>query len=185
MLIRKLLPDERPDFAFHLKGLAPADRRFRFAHGTVSDDWIDTYVGGIDPDDLILGVFDGPRLVGAAHVAFSDAVAEVGVSVDPAHRSAGIGAELFKRAIRWARNRGAERLYTLCLADNRAMIRLAGKLGMEVTRDSGTAEAYLALDPPDLLTVADEMSSGLDTIMTDWTDAWRACHRALLPGGKI
>ncbi len=185
MLVRKLTEPERALFIDHLKHLAPSDRRFRFAHGTVSDLWIESYGAGIDAADLILGVFDGNHLVGAAHVAFSNEVAEVGVSVDPAYRSRGIGADLFRRAIRWARNRGAERLYTLCLSDNTAMLVLARKLGMDIHRDSGTAEAYLALDPPDLVTVADEMASGIDTLVADWADVMLACNRALLPGGKI
>ena len=186
MLIRKLLISERGLFARHLKALPSPDRRFRFAHAGVTDTWIDAYVDQISDDDLILGVFDdADALVGAAHVAFAGSVAEVGVSVDPRFRAKGIGADLFRRAIRWARNRRAERLYTLCLSDNAAMCVLARKLGMDIHRDSGTAEAYLALDPPDMVTVTDEVSSGIDTFVHDWADVMRLCQKALLPGGKI
>lgn len=181
MPIRKLLTHERPLFVGHLKRLTPSDRRFRFAHAHVSDDVIDRYVAGIDVDDLILGCFTDEHLVGAAHVAFAGDLAEVGVSVDPEHRAKGIGAELFQRAARWARNRHAERLYTLCQSDNRAMMALAAKLGMTIHRESGTAEAFLVLAPPDLLTVSDELSVGMHTVFRDWADVMRTCRGVWLP----
>ena len=110
MLHRKLLVEERGIFAQHLKRLAPTDRQFRFAHSRINDEWIDKYVAGIADDDMILGCFDGDALVGAAHVAFSGPVAEVGISVDSHYRAQGVGAELIRRAVRWTRNRRAERL---------------------------------------------------------------------------
>lgn len=179
MLIRKLHLHERLLFAEHLKRLPANDRQFRFAHAHVSDEVIDRYVSQIAGDDLILGCFIDDRLVGGVHVAFADDIAEVGVSVDPEQRAQGIGAELFRRASHWARNRRAQKLYTLCQADNRAMMALATKLGMDIHRESGTAEAFLALDPPDLVTVSDELSVGMHTMLTDWADLVRTCHGVL------
>lgn len=179
MLIRKLHLHERLLFAEHLKRLPANDRQFRFAHAHVTDDIIDRYVSGIAGDDLILGCFIEERLVGGVHVAFADDIAEVGVSVEPEHRTQGIGAELFRRASHWARNRRAQKLYTLCQADNRAMMALATKLGMAIHRESGTAEAFLALDPPDLVTVSDELSVGMHTMLTDWADLVRTCQGVL------
>ncbi|MBX9634145.1 MAG: GNAT family N-acetyltransferase [Magnetospirillum sp.] len=176
MLIRKLLIHERPLFVDHLKRLTPHDRQFRFAHAHVSDEIIERYVAGIAADDLILGCFAHGCMVGAAHVAFAGDLAEVGVSVDPDHRTQGIGAELFQRSARWARNRHAGRLYTLCRSDNRSMMALASKQGMTIHRESGTAEAFLALAPPDLLTVSDELSVGMQTVFCDWSDAMRTCR---------
>ena len=175
MLIRKLLLHERPLFVDHLKRLQGADRQFRFAQGHVPDEAIERYVGHIAPEDLILGRFTDERMVGAVHVAFAEDIAEVGVSVDPDHRGQGIGADLFKRAARWARNRHAERLYTLCQSDNRAMVALATKLGMTIHRESGTAEAFLALPPPDLLTVSDELSAGMNGMLREWGEIMRTC----------
>lgn len=183
MLIRKLLLHDRPLFVDHLTRLTGADRQFRFAQANVPDEAIMRYVAGIAADDLILGTFTDERMVGAVHVAFADDIAEVGVSVDPGHRGRGIGADLFKRAARWARNRRAERLYTLCQADNRAMMALATKLGMTIHRESGTAEAFLALPPPDLLTVSDELSAGMDNVWRDWAEVMRTCRSVWLPGG--
>lgn len=182
MLIRKLHAHERLLFGEHLKRLPIADRQYRFAQGHVPDAVIDRYVANIAADDLILGAYAEDRLVGGAHVAFADDIAEVGVSVDAERRDQGIGAELFRRAIAWARNRRADKLYTLCQADNRAMLALAHKLGMVIHRESGTAEAFLTLPPPDLLTVSDELSAGMHTVMRDWADLMRTCRGVWLPG---
>lgn len=191
MLIRKLLNHERVLFADHLKRLPAEDRQFRFARPGVSDHTIDRYVAGIAADDLVLGALagnrvpgegvPGERVVAAVHIAFADDLAELGVSVDADLRSRGLGDELIRRAIRWARNRRVERLYTLCQADNRAMVALATKLGMAIHRESGTAEAYLPLPPPDLLTVSDELAVGLHVALRDWTDLMRA----LLPAARL
>lgn len=181
MLHRKLLIAERNLFREHLKRLSTVDRSFRFAHARVGDDWIDKYVNGIAADDLLLGCFDGGCLVGAAHVAFSGEVAELGISVDPQWRTKGVGAELTRRAVRWARNRRAGKLYTLCQSDNMSMIALARKLGMTIHRESGTAEAFLALPPPDLITVGDELGAEFDGLAHDWLGMVRACQQALLP----
>ncbi|HLO75730.1 MAG TPA: GNAT family N-acetyltransferase [Magnetospirillum sp.] len=179
MHIRKLHLRERPLFAEHLKRLPPNDRQFRFAHAHVTDQVVDSYVARIAPADLILGAFVDDRLVAAVHVAFADDIAEVGVSVDPEQRSRGIAAALFRRASHWARNRRTQRLYTLCQGDNRAMLALANKLGMTIHRESGTAEAFLALDPPDLLTVSDELSVGFHAMLADWADLMHTCRGVL------
>lgn len=181
MLIRKLSSRERPLYADHLKRLEPEDRRFRFAHPRIGDDAIDRYVAAIPVDDLVLGALAEGRLRGAVHLAFAGEMAEVGVSVDADQRSRGLGDELVRRAIRWARNRRAERLYTLCQADNRAMTALATKLGMTIHRESGTAEAYLRLDPPDALTVSDELAIGMHAALNDWAEL----VRALVPVARL
>lgn len=176
MLIRKLHTHERPLFAAHLKRLPATDRQFRFARANVDDGAIDRYVGDIAAEDLILGCLMDDRLVGGVHVAFADDMAEIGLSVDHDRRAQGVGAELFLRASLWARNRRARKLYTLCQADNRAMMALAVKLGMIVHRESGTAEAFLPLAPPDLLTVSDELSVGMHSVWSEWADLMRTCR---------
>ncbi len=176
MPIRRLFAHERPLFAAHLKRLSTDDRRFRFATTSVTDARIDSYVAGIAETDIVLGWLDGEILTGAVHVALDGAVAEIGVSVDAEQRGRGIGADLFHRAIRWARNRGAGRLYTLCLTDNLAMTALARKAGMTVHRESGTAEAFLPLDPPDLVTVSDELGAGVETALHDWAGLLESCR---------
>ncbi len=176
MLIRRLFPHELHRFAAHLKGLSADDRRFRFAHATVSDASIDAYVAGIAAGDVVLAGLVGDDLAGAVHVALGASIAEIGVSVAAAYRGRGLGSDLFTRAVRWARNRGAVRLYTLCLGDNLAMAALARRHGMDLQRESGTAEATLPLPPPDLASVSDE-------VVQDWAALMRSC-RGLWPGAS-
>jgi len=170
MLIRRLYGHESPLFANHLKRLSADDRRLRFARAGASDGWLDAYVAGISPDDLILAAMDGETMVGAAHVALDGTVAEVGVSVDSHHRSGGTGTELLKQAVAFARNRRAEKLYTLCLSENRSMVALARRTGMAVHYTGSEAEAYLDLPPPDSETVGQEVSTGLFAVFHDWAE---------------
>lgn len=170
MLIRRLYAHERRLYGAHLKRLAAADRRLRFASVGMSDERIDAHVDGIDINDLILAAFDGDRVVGAAHVAINGGVAEVGVSVDSDHRTGGTGSDLLRQAVAFARNRRAEKLYTLCLSDNRAMMALARRTGMTLHSEGGEAEAFLDLPPPDAVTLCREASTGLFAVFHDWAE---------------
>jgi len=170
MLIRRLYIHERAAYAAHLKRLSPEDRRLRFARSGVADQVIDDYVATIGVEDLILAAFAEDDLVGAAHVALTGSLAEVGVSVDEGHRTDGIGSKLLRQAAAFARNRRAEKLYTLCLSDNRSMVALARRSGMTVHFEGGEAEAFLELPPPDTVTVTEEISSGLFAVFHDWAE---------------
>ena len=180
MLIRKLHAHERSLYADHLKRLPERDRRLRFASSGASETWIDSYVAGIKDDDLILAVVENDKVVGAVHVAINGAVAEIGISVDSDHRAGGVGAELLTQAIAFARNRRAEKLYTLCLSENRSMVALARRSGMELHCDSGEAEAFLDLPPPDPLTVSQEVQTGLFALFHDWAEMADAYGDALV-----
>lgn len=180
MLIRRLYAHERPLYAEHLKRLSENDRRLRFARAGVSDGWIDGYVAAIAEDDLILAALERDRVAGAAHVALSGALAEVGVSVDSDHRTGGIGSDLLREAVTFARNRRAEKLYTLCLSENRSMMALARRTGMAVHYEGGEAEAFLDLPPPDPLTVGQEVSIGLFAVFHDWAELMESTSAALV-----
>ena len=180
MQTRRLYAHERPLFAEHLKRLPENDRRMRFARGGVSDAWIDGYVAKIAEDDLILATLDHDRVVGAAHVAFSGETAEVGVSVDADNRVGGIGSELLRQAVTFARNRRAEKLYTLCLSENRSMVALARRTGLDVHYQGGEAEAFLDLPPPDPVTVGQEVSLGLFAVFQNWAVTMDSYSEALV-----
>lgn len=180
-MIRTLLAGERGLYAAHLKRLGPQDRCRRFSRARVPDEWIDAYVQGIPAADLILGAFGADGLVGGAHVGLVGGTAEVAVSVEEGSRGTGLGSELFLRAAIWARNRRAVRLYALCAGDNLAMVSLARRLGMRIRRDSGEAEAFLDLPPPDLFTVTDELAAGLQGMVRDWFGMVEAWRRRLRP----
>jgi GNAT superfamily N-acetyltransferase len=185
MLIRRLYAHERPAYAAHLKRLSPEDRRLRFAHSGVGDQVIDEYVASIGTDDLILAAFAEDELVGAAHVALGKSLAEVGVSVDEGHRTDGIGSRLLRQAVSFARNRRAEKLYTLCLSDNRSMVALARRTGMDVHFEGGEAEAYLDLPPPDTQTVSEEISTGLFAVFHDWAEMMDSYSTMLVGGSAV
>jgi GNAT superfamily N-acetyltransferase len=182
MLIRRLYAHERPAYAAHLKRLSPEDRRLRFARSGVADQVIDEYVATIGMNDLILAAFAGDELVGAAHVGLGGSLAEVGVSVDQRYRTDGIGSKLLRQATSFARNRRAEKLYTLCLSDNRSMVALARRTGMQVHYQGGEAEAFLDLPPPDPMTVSEEISTGLFTVFHDWAEMMDS-YSTMLVGG--
>jgi RimJ/RimL family protein N-acetyltransferase len=185
MLIRRLSFQERPLYAEHLKRLSPDDRQLRFARAGVADAWIDAHVAAINKDDLILVGTLRDTIIAAAHVAFDEkgtsAIAEVGISVDADHRASGLGSDILRQAVVFARNRGADRLYTLCLSDNRSMVALARRAGMEIDFSPGEAEAHMVLPPPDPLTVSQEASAGLFAVFHDWAELFDR-YGALIAG---
>jgi GNAT superfamily N-acetyltransferase len=134
----------------HLLALPPGDARLRFG-SAISAETITKYVQGIDFDtDEVFGVYgDGMTLVGAAHLALTGEVAELGVSVLPQQRGHGVGEALITRAAEHARNRKVRQLFMHCLAENATMIHLARRANMDVVIDSGDADAHVALPPAD------------------------------------
>ncbi|MFD2233538.1 GNAT family N-acetyltransferase [Phaeospirillum tilakii] len=178
MLIRRLPRPDRPRYARHLKRLSEEDRRRRFGRAGIEDGWIDAHVAGLSEDDLILAACRGDEVIAAAHLALDPTsfIAEVGLSVDEDQRAGGLGADLLRQAAVFARNRGAGQLMTLCLSDNRAMVALARRAGMAVAFHPGEAEARLELDPPDALTLGQEMSTGLFAVFEDWAGLIERYH---------
>ncbi|HEX4779509.1 MAG TPA: GNAT family N-acetyltransferase [Usitatibacter sp.] len=144
----RLRATDRPALAAHFMALEPEDRRLRFGLA-LGDAGIEAYVQRIDFDsDDVLAVHDGElRIVAAIHVARAGEAAELGLSVLPGHRNAGVGSALFERAIIRIRNRGLARVYVHCLAENAAMMHIARKLGMRMVRNGGESDAWLELPP--------------------------------------
>ena len=158
--IKELKESERSLFLGHLIELDAEDRYLRFG-SPLSDSAIGAYVGGIDfRSHTVFGVFDDSlKLVAAGHFApmpvsnlpceTSHPSAEFGLSVNAVARGKGLGTALFLRAASHARNLGIETLFMHCLTQNRPMMRIAKKAGMEIHHASGEADAYLALEPGD------------------------------------
>lgn len=158
--ILSLGPSHRSSLSAHFLALEPESLRLRFGHRP-SAEWLEGYVARLDFDrDALFGAFDDQlRLVGVAHLAVMDDMAEIGVSVLPDQRGHGMGQALFNRAADHARNKAVTTLFTHCLAENGAMMAIARKNGMAVVRDAGEAEAYLTLPPPDPASITQEMLS--------------------------
>jgi RimJ/RimL family protein N-acetyltransferase len=166
--IRELGSSERPLFLKHLLALGREDRYLRFG-SALSDDAIERYVAGIDfRVDTVFGVFDDRlALAAAGHFAplpkdsplapaALGRTAEFGLSVSEDARRRGLGTALFTRAAAHARNLAISSLFMHCLSENRAMIRIARKAGMDIRQLHGEADAYLALKPGTVATAIEE-----------------------------
>ena len=144
--VQRLNEGMRGELSVHSLALSTEDRRLRFG-GPMAAEGIDHYVDGIDFErDAVFGVHDDRlALVGVAHVAFTDSLAELGLSVLSGHRDRGVGSALIERAVAHARNRSTRRLFMHCLRENAAIIHIAQKLDMDVVTAFGEADAHLEL----------------------------------------
>jgi RimJ/RimL family protein N-acetyltransferase len=168
--IGELRESDRLLYLAHLVALGGDDRYLRFG-SPVTDDTIRRYVAGIDfSRDTVFAVFDADMSIAAAghfapmppNLAPNDPglgnCAEFGLSVAQHARRRGLGTALFMRAAAHASNLHVKSLFMHCLAENRAMIRIARRAGMEIKQRQGEADAYLALPPG---TVASAIEEGL------------------------
>ena len=155
--IRSLGAGHRHRIAAHLLALDPQDRYLRFGYAA-NDEQIQRYVDHLDfVRDDIFGIFNRRlELIAMAHLAFiphepdTPAGAEFGVSVLHKARGRGYGTLLFERAVRHARNEGAELMFIHALSENTAMIRIARHGGATLERAGSETEAYLRLPPATL-----------------------------------
>ena len=159
---RKLLPSEAPLLAEHLIRLSPDDRRLRFGGLFMPDDVIRRYVQGIDwTHAWQVGSFDAGTLRGVVQVSLprldieADApwmkrgTAEFGISVEAPWRRQGIATQLIQQAIAGARNRDVRDLYMVCHPENEPMRRLARKVGLRLSYESGEVVGHAELPWPD------------------------------------
>ncbi len=161
--IRALAPRHKPRILAHLLALSDNDRYLRFGY-PATDEHIQRYVDGLNfGRDEIFGIFNRRlQLVAMAHVAFSvdpkwSTCAEFGVSVAASQRGRGMGAQLFDRAVTYARNQGVHMFFVHALSENAAMLKIARNAGARVERDGSESEAYLTLPEATL----DSQVSGL------------------------
>lgn len=129
--IRKVWPSEAHKFQDHLLRLDKDSRRMRFAHG-VSDSFIVDYAARMGEfGSVVYGYFVGGEVHAAAELRkLADnwgPEAEAAFSVERDFQDQGLGSELMGRVIRAARNRGVQRLYMSCLAENSKMQAIARK----------------------------------------------------------
>ena len=156
--IKQLSPLSRAALIAHFLRLTSEDFRLRFGR-SMTPDAMREYVAAIDFDrDAAFGAFDDDlRLAGVAHVGRTEDGAELGVSVVPDSRGKGIGSALFERAHGYARNQGLRQLFMHCLTENKAMMHIARKAGMNIVTEAGESDAHLELPPADVGTIAREL----------------------------
>ena len=180
--VRRLNEGVRATLVEHFLALPMRDRRLRF--GTpLAPTGIAAYVDRIDFDrDAVFGVHDDRlSLVGVAHVALEKDVAEVGLSVLPAHRRRGLGGALFRRAMAYARNRCMPRLLMHFLSENAPIMRIARRFGMHIVARAGEADAHLRLPAASLASIAGESMTDAfavyDGALKALVAAWKHQHR--------
>jgi GNAT superfamily N-acetyltransferase len=155
--VQRLDEGVRATLAAHFLALPLKDRSLRFG-AALAPRVIAAYVDGIDfVRDAVFGVHDDRELlVGAAHVAFEGDLAEVGLSVLPAHRGRGVGAALFRRAMAHAQNRRIARFFMHFFSGNAPVMHIAQRFGMDIVTRSGDVDAHLKLPPASLVSIAGE-----------------------------
>jgi len=156
-LVQRLTPASLPLLHRHFARLDQNDLRLRFG-ALPKAERLHDYVEALDFDTgAVFGVVVDDEVVGVTHFArFTDA-AELGLSVAPGHRGKGIGSAMFDRAVPYARNRGIVELFMHCLAENQAMRKLARRAGMRVLVEGVDADAFVELDPPNVVTLGQEL----------------------------
>ena len=190
--VQRLTEGARATLMVHFLALPADDVRLRFG-SPLSREAIAAYVERIDFDrDAVFGIHDDDlALAGAAHVAFSDDLAELGVSVLPGHRGRGVGTALFTRAAEHAQNRFIPTLFMHCLSENAAIMRIARRSGMDIVVDAGEADAHLRLPPASPASITGEFVTNrlavYDYALKTHVAAWKGFNAALEgskpPGG--
>jgi GNAT superfamily N-acetyltransferase len=155
--IQRLNEGIRATLVAHFLALPMKDRCLRFG-ASLAPAVIAAYVDGIDfVRGAVFGVHDDRfALVGVAHVAIEDDLAELALSVLSMHRGRGVGGALFKRAVAHARNRCIPRLFMVFRSENAPIMRIAQRFGMRVVARGGEAHAHLKLQPASLSSIAVE-----------------------------
>lgn len=178
-VFRSLLRLERPQFADHLVRLSPADRRMRFGCAA-SDDFIRRYVAGIAPADCIYVAFDEFLVMrGAAHVAFHEGTADLGLSVEDGLRGMGLGTRLLQGALDMAQAHGARRFTSQCLTHNRWMMAHVRRLGFRVTSQDGESTAVAELPAPTPILIGNlALSENLSWLAFGWRALAARAQRA-------
>jgi RimJ/RimL family protein N-acetyltransferase len=163
--IRKLGLLELQKYSDHLLRLNADDRYLRFG-AKVNDNAIVSHVHTKTKDKkIILAAFDNQlNVIATCEIAFMRKpnsffadMAEIGLSVEVAHRGQGLGSELFERALIIARNRRVKLFTSYCLTRNGFMMRIAKAHGMRIESDHGSSEATMELTKYDASTVLAEM----------------------------
>ena len=158
--IRKIWPSESKSFAAHLLRLDKDSRRMRFAHG-VSDSFIEDYASRMsDMGSVVYGYSADGELRAAAELRkLGDGwspEAEAAFSVEKAYQGHGLGSELMGRVIRSARNRGVQRLYMSCLAENSKMQAIARKHEADLRFEYGEVIGEIVPNEPNYFSILQE-----------------------------
>ena len=176
-MIRRLLPTESDLLLAHLQRLTADDRRLRF-QGQVSDRVIGERVRTINWFRThVLVALESGAVIGAAEIAFDRAwrptEAELAITVDAQHQGAGIGTELTRRAVQFARVFDAQRVVMVCLTENAKMRRIAQGLTAELAFEQGEVVSSLTLQPATVATWWSSVLAGWVGLVSGAVERWR------------
>ncbi|MGH7101286.1 MAG: GNAT family N-acetyltransferase [Acetobacteraceae bacterium] len=141
LLIRPIRPRDAQAHAAFVRGLTPEDLRFRFFTGVHEMSEADMFrFTSVDHEfeTAFIAVREATlETVGVARlvVAPGGSEAEFAIIIAPAMRRKGLGAELIRRLIGWARARGLTEITGQVMAENTGMLRLARRLGFDLRRE--------------------------------------------------
>ncbi len=157
---RKLTAADGDLLAAHLKRLEPHDRHLRF-WGGVTDTAIEEYCSRLDwSAAVVVGAFIEGELRGVGELVrvrlMPRVMAEVAFSVEGPWQNAGVGTALLRRVLTIARNRCIDRVYMLCLVENRKMQKIASKFEAELSYDEGEVEARILPAWPSYFSLMEE-----------------------------
>ena len=180
--IRKLWPTEFDKFRDHLLRLDRDARRMRFAH-SVSDTFIQDYAARMsDMGSVVYAYVESEQVHAAAELRkLGDswgAEAEAAFSVEAAFQDRGIGTDLMGRVIRSARNRGLQRLYMSCLAENSKMQAIARKHEADLRFEYGEVVGEIVPDTANYFSILAEAVEDRVGFMMAVLDLQRRLSRA-------
>jgi len=166
---RFLNTEEYPKFGHWLKGLSAEDRRMYFGI-VVSDDYIDDLVARIQNDPTqhtFLVSYNCTGWLGVLHIAQINSLSiEFGLSVYEEYRNFGLGSDLLKEGITWARNRGYKQLYLHCVKWNTTMAHLAEKHDLQMIHRDGDIDVVARLAPSSWYSLQQETADVSKRIFT-------------------
>jgi len=182
---RKLLRSERELLAGHLLRLTHDDRCMRFC-SVVNDEHLLRYAALDDGRQrIVIGYFVGGVLRGAGELVFLGAPpwqgeAEVSLSVEREVQGRGVGAELLRRLLLVARNRGVRGVLLVALRENRRVQRLATRCGARLEPDGTEVRArFVPQWPTQASMLAESWDDGVGFASAMWSaDLERMAARA-------
>ena len=150
MIPRKMMfeEDEGKIYDHFYNDIVGDDRYLRFGM-VASDDYLQNYLiksyENFGTENMWFIAENGGKVVGTVHVNIDDkGTAEMGFTVSPGFRGAGIAQNLFYRGSTWAAMKGAKTIFTHCLSQNKVMQHIAKKNGMSIiTLDASEKEASI------------------------------------------
>jgi len=175
---RDLWVFDRDAYAAHLSRLTDEDRQSRFRHAIDDGRLADHAAVALSGRTHVIGWFADATLRAAAEVTLSPDgdTAEAAFEVEEDWRGRGVGSELVRRTLLWARNRGASRVVIHTTRRNIAMLKAATRQGAAFAFDLSEAEGVVA---PPLPTLRSHMEEAAMAQSGRWQWMFAAMARRL------